>query len=102
MPRKGAGVQGLLVHSRGQQTPLLLVPSFSNDHILRQEQCYVQMQQPLVEMHQTLDLVLIESLRLCVHMHMSLCKCLECFILRGNCVLPVEQSSHSIVKFDRL
>ena len=62
MPLKGAGVLGLLVHSREQLTPLPPVLSFSNDRILRQEQCCVQMQQPLVEMPQILDLVLIEAL----------------------------------------
>ena len=60
MPPKGAGVQALLVHSRGQLILLLQGLSFSNDRILRQEQCYAQTQQPSVVMYQTLGLVLTE------------------------------------------
>lgn len=73
MPHKGAGVPVLLVHSRGQLTRLLLDLSFSKDHTLHQELCYVQMQQPLVVTHQTLGLVRIElpTIMLCLHFGMT-------------------------------
>ena len=59
-PHRGAGVLVLLVRSHGQLTPLPLGLFFSNVHILHQGQCFVQMQQPLAVMHQTLGLVPIE------------------------------------------